>query len=933
MSSSTPVGKRVKLSNEATQSPLGMLAALASPSSPIRNPAQPLGTSLLAIASNTSTPKPAHSNNKRAFEVDSTPSIDAGAFDMQTPTLKSGYPERPQRPSSRSASPIYSPSSRAARRRTLQSSPRENAAVLGATSEAFEALEQSEGTPSPDGSASARSSIRPSAIPATQLDVLALVTATSPPMPSRRRWTGHSTPRRAPSRTSELCDSPKDNDSKKRSGSGSGSDTVSEDEDQLRSHSARLKERYRSVQMRTLPGTPPVANLSGVGNGARSEHNARTYPIFYAQGQRQPSATPLRAQVGSRAHAAAMARPGRTSEGESTTTDEEVLGQSRTPALRRVPASSHRISAAPLPLPQSSDKARMAATFAPLPGLAPASEPALRRRTRPRADSRPFGVALSKQLAELAEETEETENDGSGTCAINPMRGLSASISPLPSPSQHRRSQPHTKRLRARTNGQRSGSETETDNERDTATQRAGRSMSISSNDGSAHVAGAVSLGQQRRIITRPQHNGGPALFNGHTPRSLSRNGQQPRLSPATPLGAPASRQGGIQPLPPAPAGGDSGGETTETDDDFFGNSRSFHYSIRPPRRVVRQLASLRSRNLQPAALDLHSQTLPTPSYHPHTAPIVGSDSGANDAFGLGISGPGNCGGSFTGPARIVSTPISSSIAQGPLGSPGPPPLRQQPVAYRQAGEQRAYPMHNSSMRREFAQDPFAPMPDEFTYKGAALRRLERTHNRGAPTGNGSESSANRKRALTAPSSFEPPLVKRSMHGYDTGGAPVSRGYSGVSSPEMPSEHVVAPTEPRHQIGGRPGLLGESPVSSLRSSLFTRAIPASLVSSSTSSSSSLCGARQSMHNGSQPRLVGASHPTAENVADPTESSSRKRRHSSVATRLQLQAATPPTGIKPIEESPTFSFSSLNQDTARSPQSSDVLFPPIDSGSS
>ncbi|KAJ1812767.1 hypothetical protein LPJ60_006490, partial [Coemansia sp. RSA 2675] len=392
---------------------------------------------------------------------------------------------------------------------------------------------------------------------------------------------------------------------------------------------------------------------------------------------------------------------------------------------------------------------------------------------------------------------------------------------------------------------------------------------------------------------------------------------------------------GDIQPLPPAPAGGggDSGGETTETDDDFFGNSRSFHCSIRPPRRVVRQLASLRSRNLQPAALDLHSLTLPTPSYHPHTAPIVGSDSGANDAFGLGISGPGTCGGSFTGPARIVSTPISSSIAQGPLGSPGPPPLRQQPVAYQQVGEQRAYPMHNSSMRREFAQDPFAPMPDEFTYKGAALRRLERTHNRGAPTGNGSESSANRKRALTAPSSFEPPLVKRSMHGYDTGGAPVSRGYSGVSSPEMPSEHVVAPTEPRHQIGGRPGLLGESPVSSLRSSLFTRAIPASLVSSSTSSSSSLCGARQSMHNGSQPRLVGSSHPTAENVADPTESSSRKRRHSSVATRLQLQAATPPTGIKPIEESPTFSFSSLDQDTARSPQSSDVLFPPIDSGSS
>ncbi|KAJ2491023.1 hypothetical protein IWW37_002689, partial [Coemansia sp. RSA 2050] len=811
MSSSTPVGKRVKLSNEAAQSPLGMLAALASPSSPIRNPPQPLGTSLLAIASNVSTPKPTHSNGMKAFEVDSTPSIDAGAFDMQTPTLKSGYPERPQRPSSRSASPLYSPSSRAARRKTLQGSPGENATVLGVTSEAVDALEKSEGTPSPDGSVSARSLIRPSAIPATQLDVLALVTATSPPMPSRRRWAGHSTTRPAPSRTSGLGDSPKGYDSKKRN--DSDSDTVSEDEDQLRSHSSRLKERYRSMQMRTLPGTPPVVKLSGMGNGARSEQNVRPYPIFYAQGQRQPSATPLRAQVGSRAHAVAMARPGRTSEGESTSTDEEALGQLRTPTLRRVPASSHRTQAAPPLLPQSSEKAYIAATFAPLPGLVPASEPALRRRTRPRSDTRPFGVALSKQLAGLAEETEETENDRSGSCAINQIRGLSTSLSPLPSPPQHRRPHPRTKRLRVRTNDQRSGSETETDNERDAATQnsrgveqRAGRLMSISSNDGSTHVAtGAVSLGQQRRIITRPQHNrgdnlapyrslaanGSPASFNGHTPHSLSRDRRQ-KLSPTTPLGAPAPHHGAIQPLPPVPAGGgggDSSGETTETDDDFFGNSRSFHYSIRPPRRVVRQLAGLRSRNLQPAALDLHSQTLPTPSYHPHTAPVVGSDPGANDTFGLGISGSGGCGGSFTGPARIVSTPIPSSVVQGSLGSPGPPPLRQQPAAYQQVGEQRAYPMHSSSMCREFARDPFAPMPDEFTYKGAALRRLERTHNRGASASDGPESSANRKRALTAPSSFEPPLVKRSMHGYDASGAPVSRAHSGMSSPEITNEH------------------------------------------------------------------------------------------------------------------------------------------------
>ncbi|KAJ2027517.1 hypothetical protein IW146_006822 [Coemansia sp. RSA 922] len=962
MSSSTPVGKRVKLSNDAAQSPLGMLAALASPSPPIRNPPQSLATSMLAISGNASTPKPTHSNIK-ALDMTNTPSIDAGALEMRTPILESGFPERSQR----SASPLYSPSTRAARRKTLRGSPGEEVAGLRVANEAAGGLEQSAGTVSSASSVPAMSPVRSGAIPATQLDVLALVTATSPPMPSRRRWAGYSTPKRANEGTTPangLYGARNGNDSKKDS--GSSSDTVSEDEDQLRSHSSRMKARYHSVQMRTLPGTPPVANGGGVGHGARSEHIIRTYPTFYAQGQRQSSATPIRAQVGRKA-----------SDGESTTTDEEASAQPRTPVMRRVPPSSLR-------MPPSSVNRGLASgpsTHMPFNGLAPASEPAPSWRTRPRLGTQPFGVALSKQLAELTEEAEEIENDKSGSHVINQLRDLSASLSPLPSPSQHRRSHPRTKRMRARTNGQRPGSETETDNECEHAAQRTGdiapradRSMSTSSNEGSVHAVGAASVGRQRRIIARPQYNGanslppyrplvangGSASFNGHMSPVSARDAQQLRLPSVAHLAGPPSRQGAIQPLPPVPTcgGGDSGGETTETDDDFFDTSRSFHYSIRPPRRVVRQLASLRERNLQPIALDLHSQPPLMPSYQPHTAPVVGSGPGTNDAFGLGISGSGsganrNASGPYAGPARIVSTPIPAAAASlasalrdqrrplpGPLVSPGPPPIRQQPAAYQQGGEQRAYPMHNSSMRREFARDPFTPMPDEFTYKGAALRRLERSHNRGAPGGEGPESSANRKRALTAPSSFEPPMAKRSMHGHDASGAPIARvpgtrtRHSGVSSPEMPNEPV--PAEPRHQIGGRSSLLGESPVSSLRSSLFARAapsLPASVASSSaSSSSSSLSGSRHAMHNDSQTRLVDIPHSIAESTSDLAEPSSRKRRHSSAATRLQLQSTTPPSAIKSIEESPTSSFSSLGPATDRSPQSSDALFPPIDSGS-
>ncbi|KAJ2744253.1 hypothetical protein GGI20_003115 [Coemansia sp. BCRC 34301] len=887
---------------EAAQSPLGILAALASPSPPIRNAPHLLAASMPTIAGNDSTPKPVHSSLTRP-DMANTPSIDAGASDMCTPKLESRFPERAQRPASRSASPPYSPSTRAAKRKSLKNphTPGNDFAVKDSACGTVNTLAQSDSALGSVAIAPTRSPVRSGAPLATQLDVLALVTATSPPMPSRRKWTGQGSITPVNGLRETLMRRPE----KAKGEGGSSSDTVSEDEDQLRSHSSRLKARYQSVRLRTLPETPPVASSGEMSNrGARSHYTTRTYPAFYAHGQRLSLATPGRVQAGNTARAVGEVRVERTSDCESTTTDDEAFVQ--TPAMRR----------------------------APVVNVGFASEPSIRRQERQRLNARPLGASLSKQLSELAEETEET--DTGETHVIHQLRDLSASLSPLSSPT---RRHPRTRRKRARTNTQRPGSETETDNESEYLAQR---------NDPSA------SLAQQRRIIARSQHNGSathyrPLVTNGSNGHVSAHATQQSRLLPmAYPGGALTPRRGAVRPPPPCPpraqGGGESGGDTTETDDDCFDTSRSFHYSIRPPRRMVRQLASLRSRNLPPAALDLHSQSrqhLPAPTYQPHTAPVVGSSSGANDAFGLGISSIGAQRGSgpYAGPARIVSTPMPApataivhtardrrhNAPAGPIQdfseASGPPPARLPPA------EHRAYPMHNSSMRREFARDPFAPMPDEFTYKGAALRRLERSHNRGVSGGgDGLESLASRKRALTAPSSLEPPLPKLSMRG------------TGASSPETPSEQTPH-VEPRHPIGNRPSLLGESPVSSLRSSLFARAapsLPTSLVhSSASSSSSSLSGVARSSASG-DPRhgLADILEPTAlEHNLDPAVSS-RKRRHSSAAARHELQIPppdnTPPYVVKAIEASPA--SSPLDRTSGRSPQSSDALFPPIDSGS-
>ncbi|KAJ2568772.1 hypothetical protein GGH95_004328, partial [Coemansia sp. RSA 1836] len=413
----------------------------------------------------------------------STPSIDAGASNMRTPKLESGFPERSQKPGSpRSASPLYSPSTRAAKRKCLKDAqtPENDMATMDTACETAEISAQSASALSSASSVPTRSPVRPGAIPATQLDVLALVTATSPPMPSRRRWAGQSTPKpafvRTPGATTPVRgtrETPPQRPAPSKGGGGSSSDTVSEDEGQLRSHSSRLRARHQSVRLRALPGTPPVAGGGGMGDrGARSHYTMRTYPTFYAHGQRLPSAMPGRVLAGSMARAAGEARRGRASDGESTTDDEAFV---QTPVMRRAPAADVGFAA-------------------------PATEPAMYRRTQQRLGAQPLGVALSKQLSELSEETEEAE--AGGNRVIHQLRDLSASLSPLPSPS---RRNPRTRRMRARTTAQRPGSETETDNECELA----------------------APLGRPRCAVGRPQYSGlaapyhplvanGPATPNGH---------------------------------------------------------------------------------------------------------------------------------------------------------------------------------------------------------------------------------------------------------------------------------------------------------------------------------------------------------------------------------------------------------------------------------
>ncbi|KAJ2852302.1 hypothetical protein IWW36_000445 [Coemansia brasiliensis] len=563
---------------------------------------------------------------------------------------------RPSDDSHDSLSPPHSPSTQAAMRRTRR-----------------------------DTSDSRSRATQPGAIPATQLDVLALVTATSPPMPSRRRWAAQSTPKPAfqqSSQTPARARPQMSNGNTQVSKQDSGSDTVSEDEQTLRSYSSRARARHQTVRMRPLPTDVRASST------APRTRNSRGYSV--------------------------------ESDGDTTETDEDVP-LTRTPVPRRVGQPSNSLALEPQQA---------------FPRMPPASEPTLRRRPRRRLHG---GTNLSRQLSQL-EETDEMESSS----AISASRQQSRRM-------QH------------------SGSETETDNE----------------------FVG--SFGSAESELGRAGYtNGGRVSVAGRV-RATSFRSQMPQAN-----GLSRSQQG---------SGELSDGETTETDEEFFGPIKAVHSSIRPPRRVVRHLASLRAsqpRQQQPAALDL-SEYAYTPSQQTRTAPVsANSTANADNTFGLGISSETPVHGSGTprGSSRILSTPSMAASAALPSAVRGTGPLPP-PANYSYDG-----PIPHGNPRR----DPFGP-PDDLTFRGAALRRLERSGGMEAGLGN-------RKRALTAPSSYD---AARSRRAPNMLGAKTLTDSLLEDDREDSASGYRTPPERSRQLGNRNGLLGESPVSSLRSSLLTRA--------------------------------------------------------------------------------------------------------------
>ncbi|KAJ2846862.1 hypothetical protein GGI22_006136, partial [Coemansia erecta] len=276
--------------------------------------------------------------------------------------------------------------------------------------------------------------------PASQLDVLALVTATSPPMPSRRRWApappSHSTTK--PTVSHDHSD---------------GSDTVSEDETTLRSHSARIRSRHHAVRLRPLPHS----NLAADGPGE----------LGFKQDQQRltMSAKPLRFRVPiareEKPHVA-LHRNGarvRRSSGETTETDDEQQQQQQQQQQSGHAVTPHHQRIVGYP-PSNAAASRAIGTAEH--SLAPATEPAMHRRARRRhLHENARGVVLSKRLSELTEETED--NNGAGDPSRSRESSLSLSSSPSASPSRQQRMR--AKRVRARKRVQQSGSETETDAE------------------------------------------------------------------------------------------------------------------------------------------------------------------------------------------------------------------------------------------------------------------------------------------------------------------------------------------------------------------------------------------------------------------------------------------------------------------------------------
>ncbi|KAJ1802416.1 hypothetical protein LPJ56_007208, partial [Coemansia sp. RSA 2599] len=156
---------------------------------------------------------------------------------------------------------------------------------------------------------------------------------------------------------------------------------------------------------------------------------------------------------------------------------------------------------------------------------------------------------------------------------------------------------------------------------------------------------------------------------------------------------------------------------------------------------------------------------------------------------------------------------------------------------------------------RRYQQQQLQPVADEFTYKGAALRRLEKSHARGSAGGGAPGSFISRKRALTAPSTLDPPLRKRGQYGpsgrllnstaslledeNEDGGYSGADGQaygrfgaasvdaSGSNTPNGSGQGHYHHQQQKQHYGGNGAAsqgysLGASPMSSLRSSLVSR---------------------------------------------------------------------------------------------------------------
>ncbi|KAJ2617024.1 hypothetical protein H4S08_000508 [Coemansia sp. RSA 1365] len=856
---STPAAKRTPPSSiESTQGSLRVLAALASPTPATKNKPQRPSTDKAADGEEISEVTATLTHNTQNSVI------------QKTPKLECSSPGRTSGSNQGSLSPPHSPSTQAAIRKVRRGTSSMDESTV---------LSDSQGSYVPDNMPK-----RLAAVPATQLDVLALVTATSPPMPSRRGWISHSTPKPAflkprpafaqpnPATTTPARAQPR----RSTGDAGSGSDTVSEDEQTLRAYSSRRANRYQSVQFRELSAeVSPPDRIS-----ARDPYSTNSAPLTasalpvngdvsrssgYHLGQ-PASSRALRTQNHSKAHGTVRLQEKRKandgSDGDTTETDEEMSSFNQTPVMQRFRAHGPQTQ---LLLPNDTDSVGDSNTIdrnmQPVSGardyesprseglrartnglesrVIPASEPAVHRRSRRRLNGSTRGVVLKKRLSELSEEAE---------LASQQSRVSSNSPSPPQTPlRKHRR---HARRTRATARLQMSGSETETDTElvariTGSETETEAELSNSTSNNGAPSTGGwrngsgsggqHSSLHQTATQLRNAAHRPAP---NGFIATAATRNrphAARPPLPPAHATGGHSRSNQTNGNLPHSDSNNeDSGGETTETDDDFFGPSRAVHSSIRPPRRVVRQIANLRARHPQPVALPLcgsrpMAQPIGSGEYarmpydHPRTAPTSAVEAKHDDGMGLGISSQGST--QRNGSTRVLSTPsmaAAPSVAADVFGSPASP-YTGGPDYYSTSaqGQQSLHPErpHQQPLQHEYAvveesnrfpSDPFAPASDEFTFRGAARRRLEKPrHGRGS-IGNTEEARASRKRALTAPSSFDPALRRRVP--YSLGNKMLS---SGVSFQEDDREYGAAtgyctPPERSRHIGSRAGLLGEA---------------------------------------------------------------------------------------------------------------------------